>query len=424
MFTLPRYNKEVEKSGNFMDLETFLQELGQPVNAGLDAVEPVFIEKLKERLQVVADHYNETELQQEEQWLRGFIAAYFAYVQHWVGREAVRFKDVKEFDTAPALKKQAKEVVTELENYISEFVSCYMHIGRFMTLLREEIRKEEIKAVGDARRIKWTADAGVVIARYRKEKKALLERMERLGKARTVLERIEGDFDVVRGGAITLFGGRDKAEPYTRRLFASLRVSDFRKARKAVQEIVDAKKKFGLDQKTAKQTQDNLEAGANRILELMEKEQELLVSEEKKLFLRPIETDIAYNNDIKELQKIKAFLAKYHLPYIQYKLDMLSHLKDKLLVLNSLESLMTLYKRLILGIALPLKDIKTVRLYESEILNHVKYLLTGHFTELPKILQRAEETVNEFRQSRSELEEFEKLDLQEIEVSEQQAAQA
>jgi hypothetical protein len=63
-------------------------------------------------------------------------------------------------------------------------------------------------------------------------------------------------------------------------------------------------------------------------------------------------------------------------------------------------------------------------MYESEILNHVKYLLTGHFTELPKILQRAEETVAEFRQNRQELEEFEKLNLQEIAIDEQQAAQA
>lgn len=407
-----------------MDLDVFLQDLGLPVNAQIDVVEPVFIEKLKERLQTVADQYTESELKQEEQGLRAAMTLYFAYTLRWIEREAGKYKEIKEFDTAPALKKQAKSVVIELQNYIAEFVSCYMHLGRFMTLLRDEIRKEEIKLGGaGSHRIKWTADAGVVIARYRKEKKQLLERMARMGRARAVLEQIENDIDTVRGSVLTLFG-RDKAEPYTRRFMASLRVSDFRKARKAVQEIADAKKKFGLDQKAAKQALDNLEASANRILEIVEQNQELLASEENKLFLRPIETDLAYNGDVKELQKIKAFLAKYHLPYMQYKLDTLAHLKDKLLVLNSLESLMTLYKRLILGIALPLKDIKTVRLYESEILNHVKYLLTGHFTELPKILQRAEETVDEFRQSRTELEEFEQLNLQEIEVKEQQAAQA
>jgi len=407
-----------------MDKELFLQELGLPANAELDAVEPAFVDKIKARLQHVAEHYTETELKQEEEWLRDFLATYFNYTMHWVAKEAGKYKDVKEFETAPALKKQAATVVKELQGYMTEFCSCYMHLGRFMTLLRDEIRHEEIKVTSlEARRTKWTADAGVVIGRYRKEKKQLLERMERMGKARVQLETIEEDFNTVRGSVIGLFG-KEKGEPYLRSFNSALRVTDFKKARKAVKEILEAKKKFGLDAKAAKQALDNFEASANKIIELVEKEQVLFASEENKVFLRPIETDMAYNSDVKELQKIKSFLAKYHLPYMQYKLDTLAHLKEKLLVLNSLESLMTLYRRLIMGIALPLKDIKTVRLYESEILNHVKYLLTGHFTELPKILQRAEETVDEFRQSRTELEEFEKLDLQEIEVKEQQAAQA
>ncbi len=409
------------KSTVSMEIDKFLQELSLPVNANIDAVEPAFVDKLKERLQQVADSYSETGLKDEEKWLRGFVAAYFDFVMRWVGKESVKYREVKEFDTAPALKQQAKAVITELQNYIVEFVSCYMHIGRFMTLLRDEIKKEEIKVSG-AGRIKWTADAGVVIARYRKEKKQLLDRMERMSKARIELEKIDEDFSIVRGSIMTLFG-KDKAEPYNRRFVSSLRVSDFKKAQNAIKEIDEARKKFGLDQKTAKQAMDSLHASAKRIMASIEHNHDLLFSEEGKVFLRPVETDMAYNSDVKELQKIKGFLAKYHLPYMQYKLDMLGHLKDKLLVLNTLESLMTLYKRLILGIALPLKDIKATRLYESEILNHVKYLLTGHFTELPKILQRAEETVDEFRQSRIELEEFEKLDLQEIAVAEQQAAQ-
>ena len=57
------------------------------------------------------------------------------------------------------------------------------------------------------------------------------------------------------------------------------------------------------------------------------------------------------------------------------------------------DALLTVGPTLLLGIAVPLKDIKTVRMYESEILNHVQYLLSGHMEELPKILQRAEETV-------------------------------
>ncbi len=407
-----------------MDIESFLQKLDLPINADIDPVERAFMERLKERLQQVTENYDEAELRAEEGWLHSFIGEFFGFSIQWVNREAAKYKDIKEFDSAPKLKKEAKAVVADLQKYIIEFASCYMHLNRFMTLLREEIRREEIRmSSGSAKNIRWTADSGAVIARYRKEKIGLLARTERMGQARALLEKIEDDFDLVRKCAIGLFG-KDKAEPYLRRLNASVRVADFTKARKAVAEINEAKKKFGLDQKTAREYLDTIDAAAGRIIDLAEQNQSTLMSEDNKLYLRPLETDLAYNADIRELQKIKGFLAKYHLPYMQYKLDTLGHLKDKLLVINSLESLMTLYKRLIMGIAYPLRDIKAVRLYESEILNNTKYLLTGHFTELPKILQRAEETVAEFRDSREELKSFEQLDLQEIQVAEQQTAQA
>lgn len=407
-----------------MSTEKFLQELGLPVNADIDTVEELFVKLLRERLHQVAEHYTESELKAEDTRLRLFLKLYFDYSLDWAGREVAKYKDVKEFSSAPELKKKARTVVTELQNYIGEFISCYMHLGRFTTLLRDEIKEEEIKVATNAgQRVKWTPDSGVVIERYRKEKKKLLARMDRMTEARELLETVNDDFDILRDSATNLFG-KDKAEPYIRRFTASMRVLNFKKASKTVKEVAEAKKKFGLDQKTAKHNVDRFVTSATRILELVQKEQKTLTSEEGRVCLRPFETELAYNGDIRELQKIKAFLAKYHLPYMQYKLDALNHLKDKLLVLNSLESLMALYKKLLMGIARPLKDIKVARYYESEVLNHIQYLLTGHFTEVPKILQRAEETVEEFRQSRRELEEFEEMDLEEIEVSEQEAAQA
>lgn len=421
-----RYNnKGIIRVLTTMSLEKFLQELELPAGADLDPVERAMTEKLKVRLQHVADNYKESEVEEEEQWLRSFLQQFFDFSQAWIDKEAARYQslNIRDFDTAPAVKKQARTVIGDLQDYIAAFSSCYMHINRFMTLLRDEIKAEEIKMSSAGNKVRWTPDAGVLIARYRKEKKVLVARTARMVEARALLEQVEDDFDNIRNSTGILFG-KDKAEPFLRKFNASVRVTNFQKARKALKDIADAKKKFGLDQKTVKQHTDIIVASGNRIIDLAEKEQETLAGEENKILLRPFEADLAYNADVKELRKIKAFLAKYHLPYMVYKLDSLSHLKDKLLVMNTLDSLMTLYKRLIMGIAVPLKDIKTVRLYESEILNHAKYLLTGHFTELPKILQRAEETVAEFRQSRTELEEFDKIDLQEIEVKEPQAAQA
>ncbi len=405
-----------------MSIESLLRDLGLPVNTDIDPVERALMEKVKDRIQHVTENYAESELQAEEKWLRGYLKDFFDFSMEWAGKEAIKYKDIKEFDSAPKLKNEAKATLTELQQYVADFSSCYMHISHFMTLLRDEINNEEVRlSSGTANNIKWTADSGIMMERYRKEKKGLLKRMERMGVARTLLEQVESDFIKIKKSLEILFG-KDKAEPYTRRFNASIRMTDFRKARKTLKEINEAKKKFGLDKKTAQQNLKTIEASAEKILALTEKEQKTLMSEENKIFLRPMETDLAYNSDIKELHKIKAFLAKYHLPYMQYKLDSLSHLKDKLLVMNSLENLMTLYKRLIMGVARPLKDIKIIRLYESEILNHVKYLLSSHFIELPTILKRAEETVQEFRESRTELEEFSEMDLKEIEVKQDQVA--
>ena len=406
-----------------MSFDSFLQDLELPVNAELDRVEAAFLEKLRERLRIVAQQYNETELQEEEEWLRSFLKQYFDFSLSWAATESSRYKNIKEFDSAPEIKQQAKGVVRELQDYISEFVSCYMHINRFMTLLRDEIREEEIKvARTSGQKIKWSADSGYVIARYRKDRQRLLARIDRILKARPTLESLESDFAVMRKSVLNFFG-KEKGEAKLRGFNSGIRTSNFSKARRALEGFKKAKKKFSMDQKTAQQTMQTMHASGSKILETIEKEQKMLISEENRLFLKPVEIDFAYNADIRELHKIKEFLEKYHLPYMEYKLGQLDHLKDKLLVLNTLESLMTLYKRLIMGIALPLKDIKTVRLYESDVLNHTKYLLTGHFTELPKILQRANETVHEFRESRQELDEFKSFDLKELEIDETKMVQ-
>ena len=136
-------------------------------------------------------------------------------------------------------------------------------------------------------------------------------------------------------------------------------------------------------------------------METTEKNQALLTSEETRIFLKPIETDLAYNADIRELQKIKGFLAKYHLPYMQYKLDTLSHLKDKLLVINSLESLMTLYKRLIMGIAFPLRHAaeqpggEPVGIFETDAAGAEKTRLLAQEVPVRCIVQIDSEIVRE-----------------------------
>lgn len=98
----------------------------------------------------------------------------------------------------------------------------------------------------------------------------------------------------------------------------------------------------------------------------------------------------------KDIEQKETFIRKYYRPYLSNRIDKLKFLRTKLLVVGSLESLMTLYIRMMRGIAQPLEDIKSVRLYESEVIEHVTYLLGGQFQEMNNINERIEEILQEF----------------------------
>ena len=388
-----------------MALHPFLASLGfeQPVD--IDAVERRFLEVVKEHLQKVSTSYDETEVNREEVWLRDIHARYFQYALEWLMEEARQSKGPASPE-AVKLKKQARDVMNDLQKHMVEFACCYMHINRFMTLLRDEMRNEEERlGMPVSKETKWTSDAGAMMARYRTQKRLLIDSATRMKKARPLLEALEGSFETFRQSISRLYGG-DKLETIQRPVIASLRVKDFNRARKALAEIADGKRK--------NDDTERLLAAGRSIIDTCEQCQDLFVSDEDRLYLRVNETDQAYNVHMRELRKIKSFLGKYYMPYMQYKIDVLLHLKDKLLVIGSIESQMTLYRRLLTGFARPLGDIKELRAYESEVLDKIKYLLNGQFQEVPVVLARAREAVGEFRQGADEFKDIENMDVTEI----------
>lgn len=405
--------------------QTFAAVLGLDPEAPPDAVEAKFLELVRTRIQSVAESFDEAAVRAEEDTLRMLHNEFFRYVMIWTMDELKKPQDQKDHPDAAKLKKRARTLIESLQQNIIEFALCYMQINRFQTLLRDEIKKAEIKLGGPApAKVKWTADTGIVINRYRKQKDQILSDIDRLAAVRPQLTAVENDLTLLRQTLVAMFGSTEKAEPYMRRFVASLRVSDFNRTRHAVREVADAKKKFGLDQKAQADQQATLEAAVQRLVAVIGENQTNLASrDDGKLYLRPVEADLAYNANVRELAKIKAFLGKYHLPYMEYKLDTLHHLREKLMVVGSLDSLMILYRRLMGGIARPLPGVSDVRLYESEVLDKAGYMVEGQFQEIPKILARAQETVQEFRDSTRDFENAAAItDFQELAVDEQQAA--
>lgn len=396
-----------ENRRNLTVLEShdFLTSLGfKDESPDYDHVERVFLDRLKERIAKVQNSFDKNEISEADRWIRDFHRQFFDYSLQWIIQQARAHQKTSNHPEAPRLKKEARNVLDDLQKGIIEFASCSLHLSRYMTVIRDEIRKEEARGYFHAPKgTKWTSDTGILINRYKKRKREIKQISERYGRVRKVLKNV--DVVSIRKNLTALFGP-DKGESYQRRMISSLRVGDFKKARALCEEVKTAKKRFSLDRKTAEQLLARTLKQMNLLIKVVEENREALGAEDGKLYLRAEELNVILDTNEQETVKMDQFLAKYHLPYMQYKLDTIQHLRDKLLVFGSLESLLTLYKKLISGIAAPIPDIKTLRQFENDALDRVRYLLDGHFQDVPKIRGWADDAVEEFRENRDEYKEI------------------
>lgn len=386
----------------------FLNALGfEEYDPDFDHVERRFLAAVKGRIQAIQKSYDPAEVKASEKWLRDFHAEFFQYSLQWANQQLQKDKDVPNHPAAPRLKKEARGTLTQLQTSIIEFAVCYMHLDRYLTILRDEIREEESRiALYAPVNAKWTPDVGEVIMRYKKNRRLLRQRLRQFDMAQQPLEQLSGNLDLLRDKVTGLFGN-ERSTALMRSFIASLRVADFTKSKRVLGEIEQTRKKFVVDQKKAEADLKDILSLGNEIISFVQEKRDLLSSRDVKLFLRPEETMVIRKTTQDEVDMMNGFLAKYHLPYIQGKLEVILHLREKLLIVGSLESLLTLYKHLINGIARPMSDERTIREYEIKTLERVRFLLAGQFAELPNIIERAEKVVHEFRESREDFKEIE-----------------
>lgn len=383
-----------------MSVHPFLELLGFDKAADIDAVERRFLDVVKDHLQNVSTNYDEAEVRGQEAWLRDLHNRFFQYALEWVMEESRQHKAPPTAE-ALKLKKQAREIMGDLQRHMVEFACCYMHLNRYVTLLRDEMRGEEERLGVGGKDTKWTSDTGTMVARYNVQKRQLADSAERMKKAGPLAAVVDGHLGDMRL-VLTKIHGADKADLLQRSLVAALRTKEFTRARKALGDILESAKNAA--------DASALDSAGRAVIAACEEHQDLFVSDEGRLFLKPSETDQAYNVSMRELAKIKAIMGKYYRPYMQYKIETLFHLKDKLLVIGSIEGQTILYRRLLTGFAAPLAEMKDLRAYESDVLDKIKYLLGSQFQEVPVILARARETVGEFRSGAEEFRDIEKLD--------------
>lgn len=368
-----------------------------------DRVERAFMDHVKSKIQTMIDSYDDAETQQEELYLRRAYALFFDYALQWVKEQMEKTRTEKSHPDALDLKREARNVLASLQNDIIAFSICYMHLMRFMTLVRDAIKSDEEKGVIPlgGKDIKWTSDTGLMLGRNKKRKGEIDALHARYEQAHGLFmgfgDRL-ADFEA----ALNELYSKDDAEKILRGVRASLRIGDFARARTALKQIETTAPKFTLDRRASDAAQGVLLLQGRGIIDFFDKNAPVFTGEDGKLLLGASELKILIDAQAMEIRRIRAFVVKYNLPYMEYKLDGLARLRDRLMVIGSLEGSMTLYRKLIAGLALPMKTLEEVRSYEADVLGLIKHLQASQFPDTAKIYQTALDMVAEFRAARQD----------------------
>ena len=375
-----------------MTSQNFAQIIGLKDDADISVAGTRFIENVREYITFVENNPPEEGIEKEKTEVTVLYQSFFPYSVEWAKNEREKRENEENHPEALGLKDKGSAAVGDLQNNLIEFALCYMRIHWVIGLINAEMMKTPEP---DEKDVEWTGETGVLLGKYRKQRKQLLAANETLSTCNDLLETINPQRAAVEKCAVDLMGeelANKTLSPYR----SGLRTGNFEKARKALASAVKAKKKFAFDKKKMAQKEDTMKAAGEAYIAFLEEHQDILRASDDKLYLKPSEVSVLKHAHDRELEKKEEFIKKYFRPFLNHQVKTLKYLRKKLLVLGSLENLMTLYIRMMRGIAEPMPDIKTVRLYESEVIEHVTYLLGGQFQEVKNIESRIEEILQEF----------------------------
>lgn len=370
----------------------------------LDRLSAALSDEIRTRIQSIADCYDEDTVRAEEQSLRLRFHDFFEASLHWAAAEAKKSGGAKSaaLPRAAEIQKTARAALRDVQTNLIDFAICYMHINRFMTLVRDEIRREEgrsplIAATGT---VKWTSDTGVMMGRHRKRKSEIAAFMADSEAANALFDTIAPAMESFRT-ALMAATDRAGAQRLDTALRSALRSGNITRAQGVLAEAAKIQARFSIDRKGAENALDEAIAAMRRALPLIESNIGALSDPDGRLFLTRQEMMLVRATMEDEVRRINAAVVKYNLPYMTYKLDTLAWLKDKLLVMGTLDGLIGLYRHLLHGIARPITSTDFLRDYEGNVVQRIVYLNAGQFAEIEKIAAEARKTVEEFRTARA-----------------------
>lgn len=348
-----------------------------------------FLDVVRTLMQHVLNNPSEENIEMEHAQLAALYREFFAFSNAWALIEKEKTAKGDDHPSALPFKNKANEILNDTEKNIIAYAHAYMRLQRSAGFIKVAIAEYEQKTQSlTGRNITWTSDTGILLGRYRKEREQLKGSNERLAKGIKIVPPLEKALAVLESEVPKVFG--QPGEDALRGLRSGLRQAEFEKAKKNFKNLLASKKKFGA------KGEDEIKKAGTLLIEGMEKNKEFLQGLDKKMFMKADEIAVVIKAQEKEIEQKNQYLNKYHHPYMEYKLRSVGLLKDKLLVVGSLDSLITLYIRLIRGMAQPIQNVKDVRVYEEEVLNHVIFLLGGQFMETANIEEWNVQTMQEF----------------------------
>lgn len=354
-------------------------------------VERAFTPYIKERIQSYPESYNPQKTAEEEAFLKKIFSEYFDVVKK---KSVSNIDKKKDPPNIAKLRSEAATYIKGIEQANIAFAVYYMKINHYIVLVRDTIQREEKFMAVSGERVKWTSDMNIMLLRYRKRKRELETMNERLQKAILVFDGTP-DLVQVLEQEITNIAGNESGS-VLRSITSSIRVKNFERARKSIKNLSEYKKKLMTISKNFDASKQNAVSTARKLLDIVENNMEILEDSEGKLFLRASEINNTLNANNKEIQDIRKYLAKYQMPYMEDKLNNLSTMKDKLLLIGTLDSLITLHMNIIRGMNAPLDTLSSQREFETAVYEKSKFLISVKYPEMKHIEEQSEKIVQEF----------------------------
>jgi|GEM_PF-4912993 len=397
----------------------FLEKLGLSPGIDINVVERLFVSKIQTIIANSGSSYDEDVLQEAEREVKTFYKGLSGYAAQW--QKDTLNADISDDDEvdhveADSVKKRAKTIQSSFQKLVYESAIAMLHITRHVNLVSGEVEALTGSSDDASEKKKSTrgaADLGSTFNRNRKEKERLTALLDNLQAAFIIAAPLEEELITFERQLKAIYKD-DTAAKYMRRLKSNLRTEEFVRAKKHLKDITGPKKRFGFgDSKNKIRRKNDLRKASDTLLELVQSNADILRSPDYKLYLSQQEVQSEYIYVSAKLRKIKDFIVKNYVLFILHRLEILKGLKTQLDNFAMLSEIMNLYTRLISDSCYPLSDLRTVREFETQIVEKTENLVKKE-SQTPKNIQdRADAIVTELRLYQRDFFEMSKLNIPE-----------